>query len=393
MKQRIGVSATLLILFSVALLDAQEFDKNELARNTLTKVLNVQPGELVVIHGGKHMLDLLEAFAIETYRLGASPVPVFTTDKIERLSYELFPEDQIDKLAQSQVKYYDAMDVMINLMPWFENEEEALKGLPEEKKDKMHMAIDSINLDTMNIRGVNVYYPTINDSKKYNMDFETYSQMIWKAIYTDYTKISEQAKKLEKMLVNSDKVEITSPAGTQISFSVKGRNCLIMDGVINSTEAESHIFMERWGAVPEGLIFTTIIETTGNGKFICPAIRCEPEVIKNFSSSVKNGKMTDIKADESQDCFFKTWNKYSGPKDMIAGLSIGLNPELKMKGENAYLQKSTAAGMVYIAFGSNDQYGGENKVDGMYSEWFPVSNATLEIDGVVVIKDGELLLE
>ncbi|MFO7657856.1 MAG: aminopeptidase [Bacteroidales bacterium] len=393
MKQRISVSAALIILFSVALLDAQEIDKNELARNTLTKVLNVQPGELVVIHGGKHTLDLLEAFAIETYRLGASPVPVFTSDKIERLSYELFPEDQIDKLVQSQVKYYNAMDVMINLIPWFENEEEALKGLPEEKIHKMDMAIASINLDTMNIRGVNVFYPTLADSKKYTMDFETYSQMIWKAINTDYTKISDQAKKLENMLVNSEKVEIASPAGTKISFSVKGRNCFKMDCVIDSTEAESHIFMERWGNVPEGLIYTSIIETSGNGKFICPAIHCEPDVIKIFSSTVKNGKMTDIKADENQDCFFKTWNKYSSPKDMIAGLSIGLNPELKMTGENAYLQKGSAAGMVYISFGHNYQFGGENEVDGMYSAWFPVSNATLKIDGVVVIKDGELLLE
>ena len=50
---------------------------------------------------------------------------------------------------------------------------------------------------------------------------------------------------------------------------------------------------------------------------------------------------------------------------------------------------TTPAGMVFLYLGNNEELDGENTVMGGYS--FPLTNATVTIDGVIVVKDGMLL--
>jgi hypothetical protein len=77
---------------------------------------------------------------------------------------------------------------------------------------------------------------------------------------------------------------------------------------------------------------------------------------------------------------------YSGPKDVLGSVSIGLNPALKVSEDYRPL---AAAGMVWISFGNNEIYGGKNLQPGGFT--FPVTNATVEIDGKTVIRDGHLV--
>ena len=53
-------------------------------------------------------------------------------------------------------------------------------------------------------------------------------------------------------------------------------------------------------------------------------------------------------------------------------------------------QKISTAGMVYISIGENRFPGGKNNSNGGFS--FPITNATVTIDGKPVIKDGKLLM-
>ncbi|GAC1374194.1 MAG: hypothetical protein NVSMB30_16880 [Hymenobacter sp.] len=45
--------------------------------------------------------------------------------------------------------------------------------------------------------------------------------------------------------------------------------------------------------------------------------------------------------------------------------------------------------MVFVSTGSNALYGGQNKEPGGYS--FPIANATVEVDGKVVVRNGQLV--
>jgi hypothetical protein len=61
--------------------------------------------------------------------------------------------------------------------------------------------------------------------------------------------------------------------------------------------------------------------------------------------------------------------------------------------DNSDFRPSNAEGMVYVIFGDNSLHGGKNKVIGSYWTWFPITNATVKIDGKEVVKDGKLILD
>ena len=126
------------------------------------------------------------------------------------------------------------------------------------------------------------------------LDFEVFKKMQWKAINADYAKIAKIAKKLEKMLLNSKKVQITTAKGTNLSFSVNGRKCFISDGVVDKTDEESEMFNQRWVTFPDGKIYMTVIENSGNGKVFIPKSKCNYEPLQNISFKVKDGKLINF---------------------------------------------------------------------------------------------------
>jgi len=78
-----------------------------------------------------------------------------------------------------------------------------------------------------------------------------------------------------------------------------------------------------------------------------------------------------------------------GPSALKVGrFSIGLNPVMKQDDAKAYYP-TTAAGVVYLGSGTNALYGGQTSAPGGYS--FPIANATVEVDGKMVVRNGQLV--
>jgi hypothetical protein len=72
----------------------------------------------------------------------------------------------------------------------------------------------------------------------------------------------------------------------------------------------------------------------------------------------------------------------------LSSFSIGLNPAMKAQEQKGY-NPSTAAGMVLVGIGSNELQGGQNKAPTGNS--FPIANATVEVDGTVIVRNGQLV--
>ena len=120
-----------------------------------------------------------------------------------------------------------------------------------------------------------------------------------------------------------------------------------------------------------------------------PKNRCRFEPLTDASFELKNGKLDNFQASKGADCFNQTMAPYTGPKDMFAAFSIGLNPALKVIEEGGDYRPESAAGMVYVVIGANDLLGGSNKTQAGFD--FPIVGATVTIDGRVVVKDGQLV--
>ncbi len=118
---------------------------------------------------------------------------------------------------------------------------------------------------------------------------------------------------------------------------------------------------------------------------------CRDLTVTNTKFEFRNGKVENYVAATNGNCFPETMAPYTGPKDSLGTVSIGLNPEMKVMHEGkANFAPQQAAGMVFIGLGENRFYGGTNHPSGG-GYGFAITNATVTVDGTTIIKDGKLV--
>jgi leucyl aminopeptidase (aminopeptidase T) len=161
------------------------------------------------------------------------------------------------------------------------------------------------------------------------------------------------------------------------------------DGIVTAEKAKSTLFLERIASLPGGSVFFAPLETSANGKVVIPKMRCNYEPMTGVVFEFKNGKLENFKAETGGKYFQEAMAPYSGPKDMFGTFSIGLNPALKVMENPGDYRPGNAAGMVSITVGDNRLFGGTNMTQGSMD--FPLTKTTVEIDGKVVVKEGELV--
>jgi len=162
------------------------------------------------------------------------------------------------------------------------------------------------------------------------------------------------------------------------------------DGIATEERAKSKLFLSRIVSLPSGTVFFAPLETSAQGKVVVPKTRCRFAPMTGVSFEFKNGQLRNLKADTGQACFEQSMAPYSGQKDMFASFDVGLNPALKVMEEPGNYHPDGAAGLVWIGVGDNQLMAGRNKVEGQGGFSFPIVNATVEIDGKTVVKDGQL---
>jgi aminopeptidase len=157
-------------------------------------------------------------------------------------------------------------------------------------------------------------------------------------------------------------------------------------GIVTQAKSPGNVFQYRAVTLPGGVLSFAPLVTSGEGKVFAIRERCRPDVqLVGASFDVRDGKIANFKAESGGECYQETMASYSGPKDILGSVSIGLNPAMKV---TEHYRPNAAAGMVWLSFGNNELLGGKNNQPGGFN--FPVNKATVDIDGKTVIRDGEL---
>jgi aminopeptidase len=112
---------------------------------------------------------------------------------------------------------------------------------------------------------------------------------------------------------------------------------------------------------------------------------------ERLSFEFKDGMLTNYRADANANCLPRLLADFKCAKDCFGYFRIDLNLLQKVMedGEVRYWPVF-AAGMVWVGIGSNTIIGGENDCASFTS--FPVTHATVEVDGKTIIKDGSLVM-
>lgn len=371
--------------------NAQENNYAELAAKIVKTSASVKPGDVVIVAGGKHDLALAEALAIEAKKQGGLVTVFYDSDAIERATFKEVPEQYLDEPPAFFADWLKHTNVFIGV-PTIEDSKAVYGDIPPERLARANKAGQVITdvLNSSGVRLVNVGYPTQSDASVNQLDFAAYQKTFWDAVGADYQKISSDGAKLKSLLQNAKTVRVTSPAGTDFSFTVGDRPIFVDDGIMTEEKAKSMNFATRAVSLPGGEVFVAPIESSANGRVVVPRDQCYFKPLTQESFDLREGRMENYKAETGADCFTKIMGAYDGPKDVFAFFQIGINPAAKVMESPGDYRPGYAAGLVTIGVGDNQILGGNNKVVGSANFSFPIVNATVVVDGKTVVRDGKL---
>ena len=363
----------------------------EIANKVVTVSAKVKPGEVVVISGGIQKLPLIQAVAIEAAKAGGRVVTLVTTDQLQRAYLVDVPEQYLGQQWPAGA-WLNNIDVWISTGDT-DDSKVVLENVPESRLAKTFRSADANRaaLNNSKTRVVNIGVPNKKDAEYARVDWAVYQNMLWDAINENYQAISKKGEQLAKLLQSAKSIRITSPSGTDITMALGNRTAFVSAGLLEEHGTAGGPFLARQTSLPGGTVIVAPVEASATGTVVAPKDTCRPyEYLTGATYVFQEGKMTSFTAKANSDCFEQDYSAYSGDKDRIASVQIGLNPSIKVmeSGDNDF-RPYEAAGMVYIFMGNNQLLGGDNK-----SEWgwgIPVTNASVEIDGTTVVKDGQLV--
>jgi aminopeptidase len=199
----------------------------------------------------------------------------------------------------------------------------------------------------------------------------------------DYEKMRKESKKIIHYLTRSKGAVIHSPGGTGLILRVTGRTPIASLGDLRKKGA--------WGNLPGGEVYLAPLEGTASGKIVMEK-KCYRALSNDMVLIFQNGRVIEVigggKVGDSYrallDCE-KDEEPFLSRRN-CAELGIGLNPHASRP--DNLLEAEKIRGTVHIAIGDNSHFGGLVKAD-MHQD-FVIFKPTLELDGEVILKNGEI---
>ena len=203
-----------------------------------------------------------------------------------------------------------------------------------------------------------------------------------RTLTADYTKIAERSVRMAEVLSAGKKARVTSPAGTNIEFSIEGRTAHADTGLVHKPGDMSNL--------PAGEAYLAPVEGTANGVIIFEAAvaglgKLGKETIRikvedGYAAEITGGgpaaKLNSILEPHGKDAY------------NIAELGVGTNDKAIISG--MILEDEKILGTVHMALGDNKSMGGtvgvSSHIDGL------ITRPTVLIDGREIMKDGRLLV-
>jgi leucyl aminopeptidase (aminopeptidase T) len=198
-----------------------------------------------------------------------------------------------------------------------------------------------------------------------------------RTLNADYNEIAQRSIKVAEMVNQGKTAKVTTPAGTDITIEIEGRECHADTGLVHKPGEFSNL--------PAGEAYIAPVEGTANGVIVVDGAMVG-KVKKPIKIVVKNGLATEISGDQSARELEKLIEPFGEPGRNVAELGIGTNHKAEIVG--SVLEDEKVLGTVHMALGDNQSMGGNVSVpshlDGI------LLKPTLWIDDTIIMKDGVL---
>lgn len=202
-----------------------------------------------------------------------------------------------------------------------------------------------------------------------------------RTLNADYSKIAERSNRVAQAMQGGRVIHLRTKSGTDITFSMEGRNPHPDTGVVHNPGDFSNL--------PAGEAYLAPVEGTAQGVMVIDgAMAGIGKVNKPIKMRVKDGFVVEISGGAEAKILQKLLEPVGQLAYNVAELGIGTNDKAKIIG--SVLEDEKVLGTVHMAIGDNMSMGGTVSVpshlDGI------MTRPTLEVDGKVIMKEGVLKL-
>lgn len=204
-----------------------------------------------------------------------------------------------------------------------------------------------------------------------------------RALAADYRAIARRSERLAGILTQRQTVHLTTPAGTDLVFSLAGRAAKADTGICHAPGTFSNL--------PAGEAFIAPVEGTANGVAVIDGtmlgMRLEDDPLRLV---FRDGVAVEISGGGEVSERLRALVERLGPAAAtLAELGVGTNERAQLCGST--LEDEKVLGTVHLALGDNSTFGGTVRVashqDGI------LLRPSLIADGLTLIENGKLLIE
>lgn len=200
------------------------------------------------------------------------------------------------------------------------------------------------------------------------------ADMLERTLAVDYAALARECEHYAAIFTRGKEVHLTTPAGTDLLFSIAGRQ--------GHPDAGIYHRPGDFGNLPAGEAYIAPVEGTAQGWLVIDGPLAgigfleEPLRIK-----VKDGQAIEVSGGQEARVLEEIFDRFGPESRNIAELGLGLNPLARLSG--TVLEDEKVRGTVHIALGDNSTFGGRveapSHLDGI------LLNPRLSVDGQRVL--------
>lgn len=356
----------------------------------LVKAALVKRGDRVLISGSVRDAQLMEDVAIESMKAGGDPVITLQSDELLRRSYDEVPTSYDSIAPAATLALLNGFDVQISVDVG--EAEGLLANVPQARRTARAKAGEPATALFMrrNLRSVNLgngLYPTATLAKRLGVSQSDLGSAFWQAARVPADTLRARGEALRGIMAKAQKLTLTHPNGTNLTFAVDAGRGFTSDGAITPEKVKlGSAAASTW--LPAGELIVPGRAGSADGKLVLDYALWNGKDMRGLTVTFAKGKVTSINAASGGEGLKSAYDLAGGGKDQFGYIDVGVNPSTKApvgKGRTIW----GAPGSVVVGIGDNRGFGGTNASD--FSIPVQLGGATLKADTTTIIANGQLM--
>ena len=203
----------------------------------------------------------------------------------------------------------------------------------------------------------------------------------------DYNALQKELSGLTSLFRRKRDVKVTSPGGTNITFSIGAKWRTDDNGICNRPGQVMNL--------PSGRVFVFPKEETMNGTIVIDGSWEGKLIVEPIIMEIENGVVTNISESEFTEKINLTFDEVSKSLNKnkativktVAEFGFGMNARAKVIGN--LLEDQVVRGAAHFILGDNSAYGGKNNI-GLQMRGV-ILKPTIELNDIDLVKDGKIV--